>query len=463
MSEGRLVAIRGPLVDFVDDPGGSMSDECPTLRWEPDGLLFIRDGRIVDRGPARALLGELPSHCPVLDYRAFIVMPGFVDLHVHYPQLDVIASPGRNLLDWLERYTFPAERRFSEPAHCLETAEDFLDELLAHGTTTALVFGTVHRQSVDAFFEIARSRRLRMIAGKVLMDRNCPEDLRDSPEQAYQDSRELIERWHGLERLGYAITPRFAITSSEAQLEAAGRLAREFPTAWIHSHLSENVDEIEWVGRLFPRSKSYLDVYDSFGLVRERAIYAHCIWLDHVDRVRMASQGATAAFCPTSNLFLGSGLFDLAATDQAGLRFGIATDVGGGTSFSMLRTLAEAWKVAQLRGQTLSPLRAFYLATLGGARALGLDERIGSFEPGREADLVVLDPAATPLAARRDSQCRTLTERLFALMMLGDDRSVAQTWILGEPWGGRRSERSAPAPRTELSRDPAVGRPDPGR
>lgn len=445
MSEERLIAIRGQLVDFVDDPGSAMSDDCPALRWEPDGLLILRDGRIVEHGPAEALRTKLPAHCTVVDRRAFIITPGFVDIHVHYPQLDVIASPGRNLLDWLERYTFPAERRFSDPAHSRETAEHFLDELLLHGTTTALVFGTVHRQSVDAFFEAARARQLRVIAGKVMMDRNSPEDLRDTPEQSYRDTRALIERWHGVDRLGYAITPRFAITSSEAQLQAAGQLARECPSAWIHSHLSENIDEIDWVRRLFPQSRSYLGVYESFGLVRERSIYAHCIWLDEEDRQRMARQGAVAAFCPTSNLFLGSGLFDLAATDQAGLRFGIATDIGGGTSFSMLRTMAEAWKVAQLRGQTLSPLRAFYLATLGGARALGLEDRIGSFEPGREADLIMLDPAATPLAARRDSRCETLTERLFALMMLGDDRSIAETWILGEPWGGRRPERPAPA------------------
>jgi guanine deaminase len=445
MSNTRITVIRAQLLDFIDDPGDAMADNCPAMRWVPDGLLIIRDGHIVEHGPAVALLDKVPSHCPVLDCRRFIVMPGFIDLHVHYPQLDVIASPGRNLLDWLERYTFPAERQFSDERHAGATAELFLDELLANGTTTALVFGTVHAQSIDAFFMASRARRLRMIAGKVMMDRHCPEDLRDSPAESDRACRALIERWHGVDRLGYAITPRFAITSSPEQLEVAGCLAREFTSTWIHSHLSENVDEVNWVRQLFPESRSYLGVYEDFGLVRERSVYAHCIWLDREDRTRMAKQGAVAAFCPTSNLFLGSGLFDLSATDEAGLRFGVATDVGGGTSFSMLRTLAEAWKVAQLRGQTLSPLRAFYLATLGGARALGLADRIGSFDQGREADLVMIDPAATPLGARRDQLCRSLTERLFALMMLGDDRSIAQTWVLGERWSGRTPRGNAPA------------------
>lgn len=445
MNDSSITAIRAQLIDFVADPGDSMSDDCGALRNEADGLLILRDGRVVERGPAAELLGKLPAHCPVIDRRPLIVMPGFVDLHVHYPQIDVIASPGRDLLDWLERYTFPVERRFSDSDHARDAAERFLDELLANGTTTALAFGTVHRGSIDAFFEAARARALRMIAGKVMMDRNCPEDLRDTPEQSYRDSRALLERWHGVDRLGYAITPRFAITSSPEQLAAAGRVAQEHPSAWIHSHLSENEAEVDWVARLFPQARGYLGVYEQFGLLRDRAVYAHCIWLDHEDRARMAAQGAVAAFCPTSNLFLGSGLFDLAATDAAGLRYGVATDVGGGTSFSMLRTLAEAWKVAQLRGQQLSPLRAFYLATLGGARALGLADRIGRLEPGHEADFVMLDPKATPLAEQRDRLCKTVTERLFALMMLGDDRSIAETWILGRPWRRRAPQRAAPA------------------
>jgi guanine deaminase len=364
-------------------------------------------------------------------------MPGFIDLHVHYPQLDVIASPGRNLLDWLDRYTFPAERRFADPDYARLTAEDFLDELLTHGTTSALVFGTVHRQSVDAFFAAAQARRMRIIAGKVMMDRNCPEDLRDSPESGGRETAELIERWHGVDRLGYAITPRFAITSSPEQLSVAGVLARRYADTWVHSHVAENSDEVDWVRKLFPDARSYLDVYEQSGLLRERSVWAHCLWLDSEDRRRLAAVGGVAAFCPSSNLFLGSGLFDLAAADDAHMRFGIATDVGGGSSFSMLRTLSEAWKVAQLQGQYLSPLRAFYLATRGGATALGLDHRIGSLEAGLEADLIIIDPAATPLAERRDRACQSLAERLFVLMMLGDDRSITETWVDGAKWAGR--------------------------
>lgn len=442
-SAGReLCAIRASLVDFIGDPGDDMSDRSAMLRHLPDGLLLIESGRIVGRGPASELLPELPPSARLIDRRGSILMPGFVDTHVHYPQLDVIASPGRDLLDWLERYTFPAERRFHEAAHAREVADAFLDELLEHGTTSALVFGTVHRASVDAFFEAAAARRLRMIAGKVLMDRHCPADLRDSAEQGVADSRALIERWHGLGRLGYAITPRFAITSSPEQLAAAGALARDYPSVWIHSHVAENVDEVRWVSELFPDARSYLDVYDGYGLLRERAIYAHCLWLDEPDRRRMSASGAIAAFCPTSNLFLGSGLFDIAAADAAEMRFALATDVGGGTSFSMLRTLSEAWKVAQLRGQRLSPLRAFYLATRGGAQALGLADRIGRLEPGWEADLVILDPAATALMARRERACSSITERLFLLMTLGDERAVRETWVLGRPWPGRRAAHS---------------------
>jgi len=293
------------------------------------------------------------------------------------------------------------------------------------------VFCSVHPTSVDAFFEAAERRALRMIAGKVLMDRNAPQDLCDSPALADRESRALLERWHGRGRLHYAITPRFAPTSSEAQLQVAGELARDFPDAFIHSHLAENHDEIAWVRKLFPASRSYLDVYDRHGLLRDRAVYAHCIYLDADDRRRMAQSGAAAAFCPTSNLYLGSGLFDIAATDTAGMRFSTATDVGGGTSFSMLRTLDEARKVARLQGQDLHPLRAFYLATLGAARCLKLEDRIGTLDVGAEADFIVLDLQATDLIARRTAAARSLSDVLRILMTLGDDRAVKATYILG--------------------------------
>ena len=365
------------------------------------------------------------------------MLPGFIDTHIHYPQSDVIAAGGRQLLDWLENYTFVEERRFADPEHAAEVAEFFLDELARNGTTTALVFCTVHPVSVDAFFAAAARRRLRMIAGKVLMDRNAPPALCDSPERADAESRALIERWHGRDRLLYAITPRFAPTSSEAQLQVAGQLAREFPDAFIHSHLAENHDEIRWVRELFPASRSYLDVYDRFGLLRERAVYAHCIYLDAADRRRMAQSGAAAAFCPTSNLYLGSGLFDIAAADAAGMRFSTATDVGGGTSFSMLRTLDEARKVARLQGQDLSPLRALYLATLGAARCLKVDDRIGRLEVGAEADFIVLDLEATALMARRGAAAATLSDALRILITLGDDRAIAATYILGHQVHGK--------------------------
>jgi len=369
----------------------------------------------------------------MVDCFGSLILPGFVDTHIHYPQTDVIASYGSQLLDWLERYTYPAEARFADTQQAQEMAEFFLDELLRNGTTTALVFATVHAQSVDVFLQSASARNLRMIAGKVLMDRNCPEALRDTPERGYRESAALIEKWMGKGRLGYAITPRFAVTSSDAQLELAGKLAREHPQVYIQSHMAESREELARVRELFPSSRNYVEVYDRFGLLRERAVYAHCIHLDPEERGRMAQTGAAAAACPTSNLFLGSGLFDFAAAREAGMRVGMGTDVGGGTSFNMLRTLSEAYKVAQLTGQRLSPWRAFYLATLGGARALGLDDRIGNFEPGKEADFAVLRLDSTPLMARRIRAGATPAEKLFALMMLGDDRAVAATYVMGRP------------------------------
>ncbi len=426
---GARSAIRASILHFLSDPGAS--DDPAALEYFEDGLLLVEDGRVAALGPSSQLLARLGPETAIEDRRPQLLMPGFVDTHIHYPQTDVIASFGTQLLDWLERYTFPEERRFADPAYATAVSEFFLDELLRNGTTTALVFATVHPASVDAFMSVAQARGMRMIAGKVLMDRNCPEDLRDMPEQGARESRELIERWHGRARLGYALTPRFAITSSEEQLRLTGELARAYPDVHVHTHVAENVDEVAWARRLFPKARSYLDVYDRYGLLRERSILAHCIHLDEADRSRMAASGAAAAFCPTSNMFLGSGLFDLAACDHAGVHVGLATDVGGGTSFSMLRTLADAYKVAQMRGLSLGASRAFYLATLGGARALGLDREIGNLAPGKEADFISIDLAATPLLARSTARIDDPVERLFALMTLGDDRCVSQTYIMG--------------------------------
>ena len=426
-----IAAFRGMVLDFLTDPGEG--DDPYAFRFFDDGLLVIDEGRVKSVGPARDLLASLPEGASVTDYSGRLLLPGFVDAHIHYPQIDVIASYGARLLDWLERYTFPAEARFGDATHAQEAADFFLDELLRNGTTTALVLGSVHPVSVEVFFERCLTRNLRMVAGKVLMDRNCPQSVRDSAVSGYRESAELIEKWHRRGRLGYAITPRFAGTSSDAQLQLAVQLAREHPDTHIHSHMSETAEEIALVRELFPWSTSYLDVYDRFGLLRERAVYAHCIHLDTQERSRFARSGAAAAACPTSNLFLGSGLFDFDASLAAGMRVGIGTDVGGGTSFSMLRTLSEAYKVAQLARQRLSPWRAFYLATLGGAQALRLDREIGNFEPGKEADFVVLRLDATPLLERRMHAAQTLAEKLFVLMTLGDDRAVAATYILGEP------------------------------
>jgi len=427
----ELTAHRASVLHFLDDPGDN--DIPASFEYFADGLLLVSAGRIVGVGPAKDLLPTLPASATVIEHYDKLIVPGFIDTHIHYPQTDVIASAGKQLLDWLENYTFPAERKFMDAVHGDAVANFFCDELLRNGTTTALVFSTVHKASAEAFFTVASQRKLRMITGKVLMDRHCPDYLSDCPQSAYDDTCELIEKWNGVDRLSYAITPRFAITSTEAQLDAIAQLAKEYPDVYVQTHLAENLDEVAWVRELFPWSRSYLDVYDRYGLLRDRAIYAHCIHLDDADMQRMAATGAAAAFCPTSNLYLGSGLFDITRADAANMKFSIATDVGGGTSFSMLRTMGDAYKVAQMGRCTLTPLRSFYLATLAGARTLRLDDRIGSFISGREADFVVLDPYATPLTARRSASATNLTELLRVLITLGDDRAITQTYILGQP------------------------------
>ncbi|MCY1212600.1 Guanine deaminase [compost metagenome] len=335
------------------------------------------------------------------------------------------------MLDWLNTYTFPTEKQFADKAHAADVAGIFIKELLRNGTTTALVFGTVHKESVDAFFEAAQALDLRMIAGKVLMDRNAPDYLTDCPESGYADSKELIERWHGKGRLHYAVTPRFAPTSTPEQLELAGKLYAEYPGLYMHTHLSENRKEIEWVKELFPERKGYLDVYDHYKLIGQRSVFAHGVHLCDDECKRLAETGSAVAFCPTSNLFLGSGLFDLQKLEEHGVRVGLGTDVGAGTSFSQLQSLNEAYKVMQLQGKKLDPFKSLYLATLGGARALYLDDKIGNFQAGKDADFVVLDYKATPLLDYRMQQARSLAERLFALTILGDDRTVKETFAAG--------------------------------
>jgi guanine deaminase len=422
-----LRAFRGAVLHLLDDPAVAGPE---AVAFHPDGLLLVADGHVVGCG-AHDILAPNLGGAPVTSFPGRLITPGFIDLHIHFPQVDVIAAHGLQLLDWLDRHVFPAEARYADIAHATDAASFFVAELLRNGTTTAMVFGSSHRASVDALFEAALERNMRLIAGKSLMDRNAPDAVRDTVESGRRDMRDLIARWSGRGRLGYAVTPRFAITSSDAQLAMAGDVLRDHPETWMQTHLAENLREVGEATALFPDARDYLDVYARFGLVGPRSVFAHCIHLDDGSLRRMARAGASIAFCPTSNLFLGSGLFALDAARALGVKVGIGTDVGAGTTFSILDTLAEAYKVGQLRGSSLDPFVAFYLATLGGARALGLGDRIGSFAPGKEADFVVVDPGSTPLLARRMAHATTLAERLFALMVLADDRVVERTYLAG--------------------------------
>ncbi len=424
-------ALRGRLLTFRDDPA-TAGDGAHT--YIEDGLVLLAGSRIAEVGEAAELLPQLATQVAVDHFPGGLILPGFIDAHIHFPQTQVIASYGAQLMDWLERYAFAEELRFAEPAHAAAVAGFFLDELARNGTTTAAVYGTVHPQAAEAFFTESHRRNTRMIAGKVLMDRNAPQGLLDTARSGYDDSKTLIQRWHGKGRQLYAVTPRFAITSTEAQLEAAGALLEEHPDCYLQTHLSENRREIETVHELFPWAESYTHVYERFGLLSARSLFGHCIHLSDHERQLLSESRSVAVFCPTSNLFIGSGLFDLAKAHDPTLhlRVGLASDVGGGTSYSMLRTLAEGYKVLQLQHQNLPALLGFYWLTLGNARALQLDDRIGTLEAGREADIVVLDARATPAMAHRAERVETLEEELFLLMTLGDDRAVRATYIAGQ-------------------------------
>jgi guanine deaminase len=427
--------IRGGVLSFTDDPAVSGSRAYSYIQ---DGAVLVAGGLIAAVGATRDILARAPPDAIIDDHSGSFIMAGFIDAHVHYPQTQVIGSYGAQLLDWLHNYTFVEEQKFADPAHCARVAAFFLDELFRSGTTTAMVYCTVHPSSVGAFFAAADERGARMIAGKVMMDRDAPEALMDTAERGYDESKALIERWRGRGRLEYAITPRFAVTSTQAQLDAAGALAREFPDCYIQTHANENKAEIARVAALFPEARSYLDVYARAGLLGPRSVFGHCIHLQESEVAALAESRSVAAFCPTSNLFLGSGLFDQIRLRQAGVRIALATDVGGGTSYSMLRTAAEGYKVLQLNGQSWPAVQAFYQMTLGNARALSLDDRIGSIEAGKEADLIAVDPRATPaLAHRMETAGGDLEVELFALAALGDDRAVRQTYVAGKPRKGR--------------------------
>ncbi|WP_442108886.1 guanine deaminase [Pseudomonas sp. NUPR-001] len=422
-------AYRAAILHSVADPA-EVGIEASYQYFE-DGLLLIDNGKISALGHASDLLPTLAADIEVQHYQDALITPGFIDTHIHFPQTGMIGSYGEQLLDWLNTYTFPCEKQFADKAHADKVAKIFIEELLRNGTTTALVFGSVHPTSVNAFFEEAERLDLRMIAGKVMMDRNAPDYLTDTAESSYVESKALIARWHGKGRLHYAVTPRFAPTSTPEQLALAGQLLGEFPDLYMHTHLSENLKEIDWVKELFPERKGYLDVYDHFKLLGERSVFAHGVHLCDDECQRLAETGSAVAFCPTSNLFLGSGLFNLPQAERFKVKVGLGTDVGAGTSFSLLNTLNEAYKVMQLQGARLSPFKSLYLATLGGAQALYLDDRIGSLKPGNDADFVVLDYKATPLMDYRIQQSNSIDETLFVLMTLGDDRTIKQTFAAG--------------------------------
>lgn len=425
-------AIRGSVVTFKKNPFFNPADEC--IVYEQDAMIVMQDGLITAVGSADQVLPDLSADCRIERYDHALIMPGFIDCHVHYPQTEIIGACGKQLIDWLNKYTFTAEQKFRDASYAREAARVFLRECLRAGTTSASVFCTVFAQSVDTFFEASARLNMRNIAGKVLMDRNAPIGLIETPRSGYDATKKLIERWHGCGRQLYAVTPRFAPTSSPEQMEMTGAVWQEHPGTYLQSHLSENTEEVEWVGRAYPERHGYLDVYAHYGQLGPRSIYGHGIHLSDAEFRKLHDTGTALAHCPTSNLFLGSGLFDFhhAMNSARPVRVGLATDLGAGTSFSQLVTMNEAYKVAQMSGYSLSAAQAFYLATLGAAQALYLDDKVGSIAVGKEADLIVLDLKATPILEYRMQYADDLDEALFILMTLGDDRAVRATFIAGE-------------------------------
>jgi guanine deaminase len=415
----------GQTIEFTDGIG-------------PDGVTHRRNGGILIEGGNIAAVGEadilIKQHplAEVHDYGSSLIAPGFVDSHNHYPQTRIIASWGKRLIDWLNEYTFPEEARFSDRNYAEHVAEDYLDLLISNGVTSASAFCTIHPESVDALFSAALKRNMRVTGGKVMMDRNAPDDLRDDPQSGYDQSKALINHWSGQGRLNYAITPRFAPTSTEAQLEAAGALWGEHPECAMQTHLSEQTEEITWVKQLYPNDQDYLSVYQRHGLCGPGAIMGHSIHLTDRERGVLLETGTGIAHCPTSNTFIGSGLCDVAGLREMGIPVGLATDIGGGSSFSMLATMRSAYEVAQLRGEAPHPVDLWKLATIGSAKTMRLDTKIGQLAPGFEADIIVLDPAATAVLAQRTARAESISDILFAMMILGDDRAIASVWINGE-------------------------------
>ena len=434
---GNPILIRGRLLSFITEPEGA--DDRASYRYEEDGGLYLRGGRIELVGDFAQVAGAAGEDVEVVDHRPHLIMPGFIDAHAHMPQMQVIASYGAELLDWLNNYTFPAETEFANADHARRIAGHFLDALIAHGTTTVAAYCSVHRESAEALFEAALLRDMRIIAGKVMMDRNAPGGLRDTPQSSYDDTKALIARWHGRGRLSYAITPRFAITSTPEQMDMAGALASEFPALHIQTHLSENHAEIDLTNELYPDCGDYFGVYERYSLAGPKSLFGHAIHLSEREADAMSDSGSVAVFCPTSNLFLGSGLFDYQRYRRRAkpLRIAAATDVGGGTNYSMLRTMDEGYKVIALNGEKLNPLAAYWQITLGNAKALSFDRQIGALDEGYEADLVVLDAHATPAMSIRAEKIETLAEELFLLQTLGDDRAIVETYVAGKAMKGK--------------------------
>ena len=438
--------LRGRLLTFDREP--QHGEDTEAYAYIEDGALLIHDGMIQASGAFSDVAADAPD-AAITDHRPHLMLAGFIDAHIHFPQVQVIASWGAQLLDWLNNYTFPEETRYADADHSALMAQAFFDQLIAHGTTTAAAFCSVHKTSAEAFFAEATRRNMRMLGGKVLMDRNAPDGLRDTPQSGYDDTKALISKWHGKGRNGYVISPRFAITSTPDQMAMAQALAAEHPDCHIQTHLSENKDEIAYTAELYPKARDYLDVYQSYGLLRPNTLLGHAIHLKPREIDALAETGAHPVFCPTSNLFLGSGLFDNAGLRARGITNGIATDVGAGTSYSMLQTLNEGYKILQLQGQSLHPLQAFHWATRGNACVLGLEDRIGTLDAGTEADIVVLNARSTDAMALRMDRAGSLAEELFILQMMGDDRAIEEVYVHGAPCKTDPADRLAPQMTTE--------------
>jgi guanine deaminase len=424
--------LRGRLLSFLRQPEDLQDDG--SYVYHQDGGLLIEDGKIAAVGDYSVIRKQAPEDVEAIDHRPHLIMPGFIDPHIHFPQMQVVGSYAGNLLEWLNTYTFVEEQRFVDPAHAARIASKFFDELVRYGTTTAVAYCSVHKVSADAFFAESLRRNMRMVAGKVMMDRNAPPGLRDTPHSGYDDTKQVIADWHGKGRNHVAITPRFAITSTPEQMEMSQALAREFPDLHIQTHLSENLDECRFAAELYPEAKDYTDIYARYGLLGRKSLFGHCIHLSDREADAMSESGSVAVFCPTSNLFLGSGLFGLKRLERRPkpVRAAIATDIGGGTSYSMLRTLDEGYKVLQLQGDRMTPLESFYRMTRGNAEALALEDRIGTLDVGSDADLVVLNAASVPAMALKMEVVSTLAEELFLMQTMGDDRTIAETYVAGE-------------------------------